>query len=194
MKYIKILKNLLLCVTAISSSLLADTEIAIMYGAANPDYKPFETTYDYSISGRYEFENGLFLNGYYSETDFLPSGPYVGGTRVSNWQEVGLGFTFNHEWGEFYSLLSIEDIETQVDTIDGYGAHFGYNNQFAQDWKATMQLGRIKTTLDDWQLYDWQLLGKLNYQVSDNLSLTFALRDYDKWDYTNYEAGVIFHF
>ncbi|PCJ50944.1 MAG: hypothetical protein COA74_00280 [Gammaproteobacteria bacterium] len=189
MNIIKNLQLFLLGTLLLSSTLFADSEISILYSSANPDYKPFESTFGYALSGQFNFENGLFVSGYFNETDFKASGPFVGNVDVTSWSEVGIGYSFAHKWGQFYSLITFEKIDTEFKTFDGYGAHFGYRNDFAKDWTGVIQLGYIDTDFTD-----WQLIGKLFYSVSDTLSLTFGIRDYDNWDYTNYEAGVVFRF
>ena len=168
---------------------MADSNLALMYSATNADYKPFDTSNGTSLSGELGFDNGLFLSVYYNDTNFLASGPYVGRTPVESWLEAGIGYAFKDEWGNFYSLISIENVKTTNNTIEGYGAHFGYSKNFSNDWTTVIQLGRINA-----EIYDWQLVAKLHYQITENFGLTLGLRDYDKWDYTNYEAGIIFRF
>jgi len=189
MKKITNLQLFLLGTLLFSTQLIADSEVSILYSAANPDYKPFESTFGYALNGQYNFENGLFVSGYFNETDFKASGPLVGGVDVNSWSEVGIGYSFDHDLGQFYTLITFESIDTELKTYDGYGAHFGYRNNFVQDWTGVVQLGYIDTEFDD-----WQLIGKLYYSLTDNLSLTLGIRDYNNWDYTNYEAGVVFRF
>jgi len=189
MRFLNTLQKLLLCCLFMSGSLFAETQLELMYSASNPDYKPYKSTSGTAISGQFDFSNGLFLSGYFNETDFPGSGPKVRQFNVESWTEVGVGYTFDHEWGEFYSLITIESVDTQTKTFDGYGAHFGYRNQFSEQLTGVIQLGHIDTDFGD-----WQLIGKLYYQVSDNIALTLGIRDYDSWDYTNYETGIVFRF
>lgn len=183
------MKILLIINFLISNVLQAESEIVLLYSAANPDYKPFESTFGIAISGEWAFNNGLFLSGYHSNTNFKPGGPDAGGATVKSWTEIGLGYSFHSQWGDFYSLLTLENIEAINKTFKGYGAHFGYRNNFADDWSALLQLGYIDT-----EFKDWQLVAKLQYDVTKNIGLTLRLRDYDKWDHTIYEAGIVFKF
>jgi len=173
---------------------IADGQIEVLYSANNPDYKPFHTPYGTAFSGQYNFENGLFLSGYYTDNAFFPSGPYAGNNKVKTWSEIGIGFAFSDDYfsadkGTFYSLITSEIVDLETGSKNGFGAHFGYLYDFSDRWKGVIQLGRIET-----DFYDWQLIGKLYYKISDQFQLTFHLRDYDKWDYTNYEAGIVYHF
>ena len=173
----------------LSSQVFADNKIALMYGGTNPDHKPLDTPYGFSLSGEFDLSNGLFVAGYFRETDFVPGGPDAAGATITGWTEISIGHAFTDEWGEFYSMISLESIKTDRKTIDGYGAHFGYRINFTDALSGVLQLGYIKTDFEDWQLVE-----RLEYKLTDSLALTFSLRDYDKWDYTNYEAGIVLTF
>ena len=160
-----------------------------MYGGANPDHTPLDSPTGLSISGEFDLSNGLFLSGYFRETDFVPGGPYTSRATITGWSELGIGFGFDDEWGEFYSMLTLKSIETDLETIDGYGAHFGYRTHFTENLSAVAQIGYIDTDFKD-----WQVVGRLEYKLTDTFALIFSLRDYDKWDYTNYEAGITLSF
>ena len=183
------LQGVLLPTLLLSNNIVADSEVSIVYSVANPDYKPFESTGGYAISGQFYFDNGLFLSGYFNETDFKASGPYVGNVDVESWAELGVGFSFDHEIGKFYSLITVESIDTAQKVYDGYGVHIGYVKNLTHNWKVVAQAGYLDTNFDD-----WQLMGQIDYALSDVFSLTIGIRDYDSWDYTNYEAGVVFRF
>ena len=173
----------------ISNSLLAQNQIEFLYSGANPDYKPFETTYGYSITGEYDFDNGLFVSGFYNETDFLASGPEVGKVEVESWLEAGIGYAFNHDWGQFYSLITFESITAKLKTYEGFGAHFGYRKDWSENWSTVLQFGYLDT-----DFHDFQLEAKVNYKIAENFAVTLGLRDYDDWDYTSYEAGIAYRF
>ncbi len=173
----------------LSNSLLAQNQMELLYTGANPDYKPFETTYGFSITGEYDFDNGLFLSGFYNETDFLASGPEVGNVNVESWLETGIGYAFDHEWGQFYSLITFESITAEHHTYEGFGAHFGYRKDWSENWSTVLQFGYLDT-----EFHDFQLQAKVNYKISDNFAVTLGLRDYDDWDYTSYEVGIVYRF
>jgi len=167
----------------------AENHFSLLYTGANPDYKPFKSTYGYAVAGEYNFENGLFVSGFYNDTDFMASGPEVGGVNVKSWTEVGVGYAFDHEWGQFYSLITFESIDAEHNTYEGAGAHFGYRNNFAENWTGIMQFGYLDT-----EFHDFQMQGKLIYNLTNNLALSLGLRDYHDWDYTSYEAGIRYQF
>ncbi len=171
------------------STLFAQTQISLLYTAANPDWKPFETGYGFAIAGEYDFDNGLFVKGFYNDADFTGSGPKVGGENITRWLEAGIGYAFKNQWGQFYTLITYESAEAELTTFEGAGAHFGYRNDFAENWTAILQFGVIYT-----EFYDNQLEAKLIYNLSDNFAITLGLRDYDEWDLTSYEAGINFYF
>jgi len=167
----------------------ADSELELLYTAANADYKPFESSYGFSISGKYNFENGLFISGFFNETDFLASGPEVGSVNVESWLEAGIGYTFEHDWGQFYSLITFETITAKNQTYDGYGAHFGYQKNFSANLSTILQFGYLDTGF-----HDYQLQAKVKYKITKDITVSLGLRDYDDWDYTSYEAGVMILF
>lgn len=173
----------------ISNSLVAQDQIELLFTGANPDYKPFESTYGYSITGEYDFSSGLFLSGFYNETNFLASGSKVGNVNVQSWLETGIGYAFDHEWGQFYSLLTFESIAAEHRTYEGFGAHFGYRKDWATNWSTVLQLGYLDT-----DFHDFQLQAKVNYKIADNFAITVGLRDYANWDYTSYEAGLVYRY
>ena len=183
------LQWVLLPALLLPDNIVADSEVSIVYSVANPDYKPFESTDGYAIDGRFYFDNGVFLSGYFNETDFKASGPYVGNVDVESWAELGVGFSFDHDSGKFYSLITVENIDTAQKVYDGYGVHIGYSNNFSRNWMVVAQAGYLDTDFDD-----WQLMGRLYYALSDVFGLTLGIRDYDSWDYTHYEAGVALRF
>ncbi len=167
----------------------AEDHITLLYTAANPDWKLFETTYGYSLTGEYDFDNGLFISGFYNETDFRASGPEVGNVNVQDWTQAGIGYAFDHEWGHFYSLITFESIKAEHNTYEGSGAYFGYQKNFAENWTANVQFGYLDT-----EFHDFQMEGKLIYNISDNIAVTLGLRDYHDWDYTSYETGIRYQF
>lgn len=189
MHLLKPLQKCLLLSLLLTVNLSADTNLELMFSVTNPDYKPFQSEEGVAFNGAYSFDNGLFISGYYNATDFTASGPEVGGETVKSWAEAGVGYAFDSQWGHYYSLITLESIDTENKTYDGYGAHFGYRNDFAEDWSGTLQFGYIDTGFDD-----WQLLVKLYYDISDRVDLTLGIRDYHLWDMTNYEAGIKFKF
>ena len=103
MTFFKRLQGVLLPTLLLSNNIVADSEVSIVYSVANPDYKPFESTGGDAISGQFYFDNGLFLRRYFNETDFKATGPYVGHAAVERGAEIGVGFSFEHEVGKFYS-------------------------------------------------------------------------------------------
>ncbi|RLA04162.1 MAG: hypothetical protein DRQ47_03855, partial [Gammaproteobacteria bacterium] len=94
-----------------SSQLMAQTQLELLYTGVNPDYKPYSTSYGAAIAGQYDFDNGLFVNGYFNAIEFEPSGPDAGHLTVKSWAEAGLGYAFDHDWGQFYSLLTVKSID-----------------------------------------------------------------------------------
>ena len=183
------MKTLLLLALILPTTLFADSQFAVLYTAANPDYSPFDDGHGFSIKAEYDFDNGLFLTGFYNGTDFRASGPEVGNLHIDSWLETGIGYSFDHRWGTFYSLITFEKITADSQTLEGFGAHFGYRKDFSQDWNAILQFGHIDT-----EFHDYQLELMVNYKLADNFSITVGLRDYADWDYTSYEAGFIYRF
>ena len=129
------------------------------------------------------------MAGFFNETDFLASGPEVGRVEVESWLEAGVGYSINHKWGQFYTLLTYESITAKSKTFDGFGAHLGYRNNIYENLAGIIQFGYLET-----EFHDFQLEAKLIYKISGNLALTLGLRDYDDRDYTSYETGVIYRF
>ena len=184
-----LLKYSLLLSVFCGSTLLAQTQVSLLYTSANPDWKPFETGHGFAIAGEYDFDNGLFVQGFYNNADFMGSGPEVGGENFTSWLEAGIGYAFKNQWGQFYTLITYESVKSELTTFDGAGAHFGYRNDFADNWAAILQFGVINT---DFQ--DYQIEAKLIYDISDNFAITLGLRDYADWDLTSYEAGISYYF
>ncbi len=173
----------------ISSTVFAQTQISLLYTGANPDWKPYDTGYGFAIAGEYDFDNGLFVKGFYNDADFTGSGPEVGGKNITSWLETGIGYAFKNQWGQFYTLITYENAEAKLTTFEGAGAHFGYRNDFAENWAAILQFGVIYT-----EFHDSQIEAKLIYNLSENFAITLGLRDYGEWDLTSYEAGISYYF
>ena len=189
MYFINSKKIITLCCLLLNIQLIADTELAVLYTGSNPDYKPFDSGYGYTISGQYDFENGLFLSGFYDATDFKASGPEVGSVNVEDWLQTGIGFQFENGYGHFYSLITYDSISAINHSYDGFGAHFGYLFNLTEKLEGTVQVGYINTGFDDIQLE-----GRLNYHLTDSFLITLRLRDYDVWDMTSYGGGFIYRF
>ena len=164
------------------------TELEILYTDVNPDYSPFPNGDGVALGIEHNFDNGLFATGYFNSADFTASGPEVGREEVNSWFTAGVGYRFDKTEG-FYSLLTLESVDTESESYDGFGIHLGYQADFSENWAGLLQVGYIDT-----EFSDYHIKAKLLYRVSDDIALTIGLRDYHEWDYVSYEGGVVWRF
>jgi len=186
------MKLIIASITALlfcSKLLATDSEVGLWYTGANPDYKPFESEYGFAFTISSQYDSGLFSKLLHNDTDFRASGPEVGGVQIQSWTEVGMGYTFPEQWGNFYSYLSYSSIDSALTSYSGLGIHLGYEKHWSKSWRGLIQFGYIDT-----DFHDFQLEGQLFYQLNDDFSVNLGLRDYHDWDYTSYEAGITYYF
>ena len=173
----------LVCITSFFTLTTKASEIGLWYTGANPDFKPFSTDYGFGLTLEYELTEEGALHLLYNETDFNPSGPIVGLIQVNSWTELAYQHLLTDD---FYIMASYTSVATTGETLDGFGLHVGYHFQWSDVLSANIQFGQIDTT--------FKLQGTLSYTLIDNLQLAFKLRDYHDWDYTAYEAGIVYNF
>ena len=162
------------------------TEAGLWYTGANPDFKPFSTEYGFGITLYEPISDDAAITLLHNETDFNPSGPLVGRLQVDSWTELAYQYALD---SNFYVSATYTTVATNAETLDGLGIHIGYQFDWSDALSSTIQFGQIDTSFKD-----YQLVGALNYQLADNVEIAFKLRDYHDWDFTAYEAGLIYSF
>ena len=187
MRYLKII--LLITFLICSQHISAKNQLGLWYSGANPDYKPYPTEHGLAISLESQLDNKFFVRLKHDTTEFLGSGPEVGGEQFNSWTEVGVGYALNDWLKGLYTYVSYTSVDGESETIDGPGVHLGYQWQWNKQWSSRIQVGHLDTEIDDIQLE-----GQLNYQFADSFQLSIALQDHSDWDYTFYKVGVLYRF
>lgn len=172
--------------TILITPLTRASELGFWYTGANPDYKPFSTDYNFGLTWEQQLTDDSAFSLMYNDTDFNPSGPVVGSIRVNSWVEVGYEYFLAED---LYVMASYTTVDTTRGTEDGFGIHIGYDIDWTDSLYSSLQFGLIDTGFSD-----YQLIGSLNYELTEQFEIAFKLRDYHEWDYTSYEFGVIFSF
>lgn len=180
-----------LCLIGYSSILFASDkqQLGLWYTGSNPDYKPFQTEHGVAVSYDYFNDASLMFKFKHNDTDFLGSGPEVGGVSFTSWTELGAGYQLNSILNGLYVYASYTSVQSDQGDFNGPGIHVGYNVQLTQNIDARIQVGQIDTNF-----FDVQLEGQLNYQFSDSFAVSFALRDHHDWDHTSYQVGALYRF
>lgn len=155
--------------------------------------------------------DNVFIKGNYTQTDFgaqpdqgeekfTPVWSTGKPTQISSTGYIEFGYDFDN----FTLSGSINQISVQENTLNrgtgkitetpnkhhrGVGVHISTDYQISDDFKL-----ELKASIVDRLIKDLELSAGLVYNLTDDINLTVGFNDWERWNYTKYQAGIRFNF
>lgn len=155
---------------------------------ARPEWNDFGSHRSLAIRGSAALTERWHAFGRYSDPQIRISG--AGRGRIArDWLAAGIGYSWPISDGfHLVAGATAQRVELGGETETGYGLQAGARMRLAR-----LELATEAGTLDlGWR--DVSIAAEALLHITDELSITSHIRDFDDWDYTSYEAGLRYHF
>lgn len=155
---------------------------------ARPEWNDFGSHRSVALRGSAALTGGWHAFGRYSDPQIRISG--AGRGRIArDWLVAGVGYVWPISDGfHLVAGATAQRVELGGEPETGYGLQTGVRMRLARLEFAT-ELGTLNL---GWR--DVSIAAEALVYLTDKLSITSHIRDFDDWDYTSYEAGLRYHF
>lgn len=163
--------------------------IEIAVADVNPDYSPFEDGIGPSFLFSKTLSEALYLNASYTYAS-LKVGGAIRSKEMTDWTSLGIGARY--PIAERFHVIA--GVDWQGTTLDdrcesGFGIKLGFRSLISEHLEFNLSVSYLDLVIED-----IQIIGELLFQLSDSFAFGLRIRDYGKWDYSSYEAGLRYYF